>query len=88
MASNTDTVSKLHDYAVRVKETDYHLQSADVEPDYEARINRTLQSLQNQVKQHQDALEKVRFSHVIDSRSDRLIGNAHLVASKSSRTSD
>ena len=62
MATDPDSLSKLRKYAAKLKETDYGPVGANGEEDYEARINRTLQSLQNQVKQHQDALEKVILS--------------------------
>lgn len=83
MATNPDTISKLQEYAAKVKETDYHLEGADAEPDYGARISRTLQSLQSQVKQHQDALEKVLISHLDCAETSRL---THPATGKSNRT--
>ncbi len=65
MALNLDPMSKLREYSAKLKETDYDLAQTHGEEDYEARINRTLQSLQNQVKQLKDALEKVPIPRVI-----------------------
>jgi len=62
MSPNPDLLSKLREHVAKVKETDYDLSGTHGEEDYEARINRTLQSLQNQVKQHKDVLEKVLIS--------------------------
>ncbi|KAK4693664.1 hypothetical protein P7C71_g3775, partial [Lecanoromycetidae sp. Uapishka_2] len=36
MASTSDSLTRLQDYSTKLKETDYHLEGATVEPDYEA----------------------------------------------------
>ena len=54
-------LGRLHDYVGKVKEIDYALEHTNGSEDYEARINKTLQFLQKQVKQQKDALEKVLF---------------------------
>ena len=59
MASQASPLSKLKDYVSKAKETDYDLEATNGGDDYEARINSSLQSLQNQLKEHQAALGKV-----------------------------
>ena len=52
-------LNRLQDYTRKLKDVEYDLEHIDEEDDYEARITKTLQSLQNQVKQQRDALEMV-----------------------------
>ena len=59
-------LERLQDYIGKVKETDYALENTNGNGDYEARINKTLQFLQKQVKQQKDALEKVVFPFIGD----------------------
>ncbi len=59
MAPVDTALGRLQDYVGKVKETDYALEHTNGSGDYEARINKTLQFLQKQVKQQKDALEKV-----------------------------
>ncbi|KAK3175215.1 hypothetical protein OEA41_002461 [Lepraria neglecta] len=61
MAAQATSLAKLKDYVSKLKEIDYDPESTNGGEDYEARITSSLQSLQNQVKQHQAALEKVAF---------------------------
>ena len=61
MASGNTALERLQGYVGKVKETDYALKHTTGSGDYEARINKTLQFLQKQVKQQNDALEKVLF---------------------------
>lgn len=61
MASGDTALERLQGYVGKVKETDYALEHTTGSGDYEARINKTLQFLQKQVKQQKDALEKVLF---------------------------
>ena len=61
MASGDTALEKLQSYVSKVNETDYALEHTNGSGDYEARINKTLQFLQKQVKQQKDALEKVLF---------------------------
>ena len=61
MASGDTALERLQGYVGKVRETDYALEHTDERGDYEARINKTLQFLQKQVKQQKDALEKVLF---------------------------
>ncbi|KAL2044877.1 hypothetical protein N7G274_002652 [Stereocaulon virgatum] len=60
MAAQASFLAKLEDYVGKAKDADYDLGSTNAEEDYEARITSSLQSLQNQVKQHQATLEKLR----------------------------
>lgn len=77
-------MAKLQDYSARTKETEYALDTREPE-NYGLRVNKTLQSLQNQVKQNEAALEKVR-------RHFRWIGptspNSRPAAGKSPSRSD
>lgn len=59
MTTQSQSLEKLQDYVANTEDTDYGLKNADGDEDYAARLSRTLQSLQNQVKQHEAALEKV-----------------------------
>ena len=59
MASPSQSLKGLQEYVAKTKDIDYGPKSADEDEDYAARLNKTLQSLQNQVKQHETALEKV-----------------------------
>ena len=59
-------LERLQDYIGKVKETDYALKNTNGNGDYEARINKTLQFLQKQVKQQEDALGKVLFPFIGD----------------------
>ena len=62
-------LERLQDYIDKVKETDYALENTNGNGDYGARINKTLQFLQKQVKQQKDALEKVVFPFIGDHQS-------------------
>lgn len=59
MATQSQALEKLQEYVVKTKDTDHDQNNADGDEDYAARLNKTLQSLQNQVKQHEAALERV-----------------------------
>ena len=59
MATPPRSLVKLREYAGKVKETDYGLEIEGGEEDYEARLNRSLQSLQDQVKRHEATLQNV-----------------------------
>ena len=59
MTTRSQSLEKLQDYVAKTEDTDYGLKNADGDEDYAARLSRTLQSLQNQVKQHEAALESV-----------------------------
>ena len=72
MASENTALERLQGYVGKVKETDYALEHTTGSGDYEARINKTLQFLQKQVKQQKDALEKVLF-WLIENRQQLLI---------------
>jgi hypothetical protein len=62
MAAQQQAFVKLQEYAVKVKDVGYDTEPVDGALDYEARLNRTLKNLQDQVKQHEAALEKVVLS--------------------------
>ena len=64
MASGNTALERLQGYVGKVKETDYALEHTNESGDYEARINKTLQFLQKQVKQQKETLEKVLFLFV------------------------
>lgn len=55
----TQSLKELQEYIAKTKDADYGLNPADEDGDYAARLGRTLQALQNQVKQHEAALEMV-----------------------------
>ena len=59
MHTQPQSLQKFQDYVSKTKDTDYGLGSVDEDSHYAARLSKTLQSLQNQVKQHEAALEKV-----------------------------
>lgn len=59
MAAQHQAFVKLREYAAKVKDAEYDAESVDGALDYEARLNKTLKHLQDQVKQHEAALEKV-----------------------------
>lgn len=59
MASQSQPLAKLQEYVVKTQDTDYGLNTAIGDEDYAARLTKTLQSLQNQVKQHEASLERV-----------------------------
>ena len=52
-------LTKLHEYATKVKESGYLAAPREGNSTYEARLNDTLQQLQNRVQQHRVALAKV-----------------------------
>lgn len=60
MDAKPQHLQRFQDYVSKTKDTDYGLGSVDEDGQYAARLSKTLQSLQNQVKQHEAALEKVR----------------------------
>lgn len=57
--NQNEALSKLQEYAKKIEETEYDIDTRNGERRYEMRLNRALQHLQEQVKQHQDALERV-----------------------------
>lgn len=59
MNTQSQHLGKLHEYVAKTKDTDYGLNTADGDEEYAARLSKSLQSLQIQVKQHEAALEKV-----------------------------
>ena len=59
MATKLQPIKELQEYLQKTKDTDYGLENTDEDDNYAARLVKTLQSLQNQVKQHKAALEKV-----------------------------
>lgn len=59
MTTQSQSLEKLQEYVAKTEDTDYGLENADGDEGYAARLSRTLQSLQNQVKQHEAALESV-----------------------------
>ena len=61
MASQSQSLEKLQQYVAKTQDTDYGLNNANGDEDYAVRLSKTLQSLQNQVKQHEAALERVNF---------------------------
>ena len=58
-SSHNQVLAKLQEYAKKIEETEYDTESRDGERRYETHLNKALQQLQEQVKQHQDALERV-----------------------------
>ena len=59
-SSQKQVLAKLQEYAKKIEETDYDTESANGERSYETCLNKALQQLQEQVMQHQVALERVR----------------------------
>lgn len=59
MATTADPLARLQEYCAKLRETEYALETGEPEDDYGFRVTKTLQSLQNQVKQNEAALEKV-----------------------------
>lgn len=59
MSIPRQSLGKLQDYARKVDEAEYNTGLENGETAYEVRLNRTVQHLQDQVKQHKDTLEKV-----------------------------
>ena len=59
MDTQLQPLRRFQDYVSKTTDTDYGLGSLDEDGDYAARLSKTLSSLQNQVKQHEAALEKV-----------------------------
>ena len=59
MSTQSQSLQKFQDYVLKTKDTDYGLGSVDEDGHYAARLSKTLQSLQNQVQQHEAALGKV-----------------------------
>lgn len=57
--SQNQVLAKLQEYAKKIEETEYDTESRNGERSYEMCLNKALQQLQEQVKQHQVALEKV-----------------------------
>lgn len=58
-SSQNQVLAKLQEYAKRIEETEYDTETRNGERRYEMRLNKALKQLQEQVKQHQDALERV-----------------------------
>lgn len=59
MADEPQPLEGLQEYVSKTNNTDYGPKSTDEDEGYAARLGKTLLSLQNQVKQHEAALEKV-----------------------------
>ena len=59
MSTQSQSLQRFQDYVSKTKDADYGLGSVDEDGDYPARLSKSLQSLQNQVKQHEAALERV-----------------------------
>ena len=59
MATQLQPLDMLQGHVSKTKDTDYGIKSPDEDGDYAARLSKTLQSLQNQVKQHETALGEV-----------------------------
>ncbi len=59
MATESQNLKELHVYVAKTNDTDHGLRHANEDEHYAARLGKTLYSLQNQVKQHEVALEKV-----------------------------
>lgn len=59
MASRAQAYEKLHEYTTKVGDTEYNTAATNGKIAYEARLDKTLQALQDQVKEQQDALQKV-----------------------------
>lgn len=66
MVTKGDPLAKLQEYCAKIRETEYALDTGEPEDDYGFRVTKTLQSLQNQVKQNEAALEKVRCHLALD----------------------
>ena len=64
MSMANTPLDKFQRYVEKLKEIHDSSVVVDVDEDYEIRINKSLSSLQAQVKQHEDALEEVRFLHL------------------------
>ena len=62
MANHAQALEKLQEYASKVRGTEYNTVANNGKIAYEARLDRTLQALQDQVKGQQDALQKVIHS--------------------------
>lgn len=58
-SSQNQVLARLQEYAKRIEETEYDTETRNGERRYEMRLNKVLKQLQEQVKQHQDALERV-----------------------------
>ena len=59
MSAQSQPLHKLQEYDAKTKGIDYGQVTVDGDEDYGARLSKSLQSLQNQVKQYEAALEKV-----------------------------
>lgn len=59
MASHAQAYEKLHEYTTKVGETEYYTAATNGKIAYGPRLDKTLAVLQNQVKEQQDALQKV-----------------------------
>ena len=59
MAAQHQSFVKLQEYATKVKNAGYDIQSTEGDGAYEAKLNKSLKHLQGQVKQHKAVLEKV-----------------------------
>lgn len=65
MASHAQAYEKLHEYTIKIGETEYHTGVTNGKIAYEARLDKTLEVLQNQVKEQQDALQKVVYRRAV-----------------------
>lgn len=61
MSSHRQNVSKLREYAHQVNEKIYDEESKYGEGAYEARLNKAIQNLDDQIKQQQAGLEEVEL---------------------------
>lgn len=57
--SQNQVLPKLHDYAKKIEETEYDTETRNGERRYETRLKKALKQLQEQIKQHEDVLERV-----------------------------
>lgn len=60
MSSHHQNVATLGEYAHQVNEKVYDEESKHGEAAYEGRLNKAIQNLQDQIKQHQAGLEEVK----------------------------
>ena len=59
MPTDLPPLKKFQDYVAKTSDIDYGQKNTNENEEYATRLSKTLQSLQNQVKQHEAALEKV-----------------------------
>lgn len=64
MANKLQPIKELQEYVKKTKDTDYGLKNKGEDDNYATRLVKTLQALQNQVKQHEAALEQVKYGQL------------------------